>query len=182
MKRSLTYKKYWKELTDRYGFRCFYCRQEIASTIDHVVPYDWDGDNSIENLVPACLLCNCLASDKVFEDVEHKRQYILERRKSRKNIRSICVQCLLPFSYRIHGKSIFLCPECDEVENETHYAHTKEWRRWLGELYEAGIPVEAHRIMKTKTEGYKKNIKLEVLIDEYAKFAENDSGFIKAII
>ena len=65
--RVMTYKKWWNELTERYGDFCFYCRKEIATTIDHVVPYSWDEDNSIENLVPACGLCNSLASDKIFD-------------------------------------------------------------------------------------------------------------------
>lgn len=180
--RSMTYKKYWKDLIDIYGARCFYCRQEVATTIDHVVPYDWDGDNKIENLVPACILCNSLAGDKIFEDVEHKRQYILMKRKDRHSMRSICTDCLIPFSYRIHGCSMFLCPECDAQNKDEEFKPNKEWIRWIDELKNAGIPIEAHRAMKAKMDGYSKASKLEYLIDKYAECADEDFGFLKHVI
>src|SRR5688500_7331680 len=109
--RRMSYKKRWKELIDYYGARCYYCRKEIATTIDHVVPYSWDAVNDIENLVPACALCNCLAGDKIFDSVEKKRQYILAQRSKRNNMRGICTECLLPFAYRRHSPSVFLCAE-----------------------------------------------------------------------
>jgi HNH endonuclease len=182
MRRSMTYKKHWQELIELYGGRCFYCRQEIATTIDHVVPYDWDADNDIENLVPACGLCNSLASDKMFENVESKRQYILMKRKDKKSLRSICVECLIPFSYRVHGHSMFLCPECDAIENETKFNPTKEWVRWIDQLREAGIPIEAHRQMRYVTDGYSKVSKLEKLVDFYAEFADQDKDFLKQVL
>jgi 5-methylcytosine-specific restriction endonuclease McrA len=45
---------------------CFYCKctllpwgtEQTSFTIDHVIPVRKGGDNSIENLVPACLHCN----------------------------------------------------------------------------------------------------------------------------
>ena len=75
-----TYKKYWQELTEMYGNLCFYCRREMATTIDHVVPYSWDSDNRISNLVPACGLCNSIASNKMFDSVIQKQAYILKQR------------------------------------------------------------------------------------------------------
>src|SRR3989304_7276904 len=83
-RKPFAYRKRWDELIDLYGRLCFYCHEEIANTIDHVTPWSYDYDNSIENLVPACSLCNSIAADKHFDDVEQKRQYILNRRNNKR--------------------------------------------------------------------------------------------------
>jgi len=183
--RSLTYKKHWAELIAYYGARCYYCRQEIATTIDHVFPYSWDQDNAIDNLVPACVLCNCIAGNKVFESVEQKRQFILNRRKEKKHKRAICTACLLPYSYRIHSPSILLCAECYDQEYGTNEAETKEWKRWIEQLRAAGIPANAHREMKKRLSGIRrknKDVKLETLIDEYSKVIDTDEEFAQMIM
>lgn len=143
--RSMKYKKYWDELIERYGNLCFYCRQEIAVVIDHVVPYCWDFDNSIENLVPACSLCNSIANDRMFETVFQKQAYILRHREKYKNVRAICTNCLLPYSYRTHSPSLFLCAECYDKEYDTNYSDRKEWSTWIKELKAANVYIEAHR-------------------------------------
>lgn len=178
--RNMAYKRKWDELIEYYGARCFYCQVEIATTIDHVIPYDWDGDNSIENLVPACGLCNALASDKMFETIEQKRQYILNQRKTRTLRRAICTECLLPFTYRMHSPSMFLCAECYDHEYDAHYSETKEWKLWLRQLRAAGMPAEAHRMMKKRlslTGGITHKVRLETLIDEYSVVLSADEDF-----
>lgn len=77
-RRNQRYRKHWKELVSMYGSMCFWCREEPATCIDHCIPYSWDQNNDIDNLVPACITCNALAGSKMFESVEHKRQYIME--------------------------------------------------------------------------------------------------------
>lgn len=183
--RSTTYRKRWKELIEYHGSRCYYCRKEIATTIDHVIPYSWDHDNILNNLVPACSLCNSLANNKIFDNVELKRQYILGQRKKRDNRRAICVICLLPFAYRIHSPSFILCPECYDEEYQTKEAQTKEWKKWVYQLKAAGIPAEAHRNMKARLEGMKRvdrEVRLETLIDEYAKVIEADDEFAEMLM
>lgn len=185
MSRRTSYKKFWIELISYYGARCYYCRKEAATTIDHVVPYSWDAHNGIENLVPCCMLCNGLASNKVFEDVEQKRQYILKQRAKRGNMRAICTECLLPFNYRSHSPSMFLCAECYDCEYGTKRAKTAEWVRWLYQLRQAGIPVEAHRVMKSRMANdlFKtRESKLEVLIDEYARVVDSDDAFAEMLM
>jgi hypothetical protein len=149
--RVVSYKKWWDELVERYGNVCFYCKKEISTTIDHVVPYSWDGDNSIDNLVPSCALCNSLASNKMFDTVVQKRAYILKQRNKYKNRRAICAECLLPFAYRTHSPSLFLCAECYDQEYGTQYSNEKRWDQWLAQLVDAGIMPTAHRIAKKKT-------------------------------
>lgn len=184
-KRCVTYRKRWNELVENYGPRCFYCRREIATCIDHVIPYSYDQDNEIENLVPACTLCNALASNKHFSSAEEKRHYILQQRKSRGNKNAICTRCLLPFAYRIHSPSLLLCAECYDEEFGTKNAETREWKKWLIQLRAAGIPAEAHRAMKKKLANIKyKNmeVKVELLIDEYARVVDTDDEFATMLI
>jgi hypothetical protein len=182
MNRNVSYRKFWNELVSIYGSRCFYCRKEIATTIDHVVPYSYDMDNDINNLVPACALCNSLAGNKHFESVEHKRQYILKQRKTRKNKLCICIRCLLPFAYREHSPSLLLCAECYDEEYGKKLSKRQTWKDWLALLHTAGIPAEAHRSMKVRT-GCVREItpeqKVEVLIDEYAEFVAKDEEFAR---
>ena len=183
--RSMTYKKRWRELIDYYGARCYYCRKEIATTIDHVVPYSWDMVNDIENLVPACALCNAIAGNKMFEDIEQKRQYILSQRAKRTNMRAICVECLLPFAYRAHSLSMFLCAECYDLEYKTDFSKSTEWAKWLYQLRRAGIPAEAHRVMRarmTKLNHKSRDEKLEVLIDEYSHIIDTDEEFAEMLM
>jgi len=46
---------------ERDGYRCRYCEKQLTrftATLDHVTPVSADGDNSLGNLVTACLTCN----------------------------------------------------------------------------------------------------------------------------
>ena len=176
MVRITNYRSKWNELIAHYGVLCFYCEDAIATTIDHVIPYAHDQDDSIENLVPACALCNFIANDRIFEDTEHKRQYILSRRTNRNRKRAICTECYLPYAYRIHSPSLFLCAECYDREYDTDYAQQKVWRRWLSELTAAGIYPEAHRYARRKygacLQRYRKFF-IEAIADGYSEIIES---------
>jgi hypothetical protein len=108
------------------------------------MPMAYKIDHSFDNLVPSCSHCNLIAGDKVFEDVWHKRQYILNKRK-KKLTHGICNHCLLPYRYRIHSPSLFLCAECYDEEYDRDYSKRKKWGRWLTLLELAGFWVDAHR-------------------------------------
>ena len=50
-----------------HNFRCAYCGKEFREkdlTIDHVIPSSRGGDDSWENLVPACAPCNHKKADR----------------------------------------------------------------------------------------------------------------------
>jgi hypothetical protein len=64
------------------GNSCVYCGGD-ADSLDHVTPYNADPVHLETNLVPACRLCNSIASDRVFQSLSHKRAYILRRRRER---------------------------------------------------------------------------------------------------
>lgn len=59
---------------------CQYC-EFPADSVDHIVPYSWSHDNSLDNLVAACFRCNLIASDFMFSDFTAKRDYILSKRR-----------------------------------------------------------------------------------------------------
>ena len=73
--------------------KCVYCGED-ADTKDHVVPvsYYFNGkrtgrhltaDFGEENLVDCCRECNCMANNKVFDNIQAKREYIQERIKEK---------------------------------------------------------------------------------------------------
>ena len=159
-----------------HGSLCFYCREESASQIDHIIPYSWDGDNSIENLVPSCAWCNVVASNKLFENVWQKKEYILSKRK-RKIKRSICTECLLPFVYKEHSNSPFLCPECYDIEYSKNEKSRSGWKTWLKTMEDAGFLIQAHRntgiIIRTLRSKINKKQHIFILACEIDKYVSN---------
>ena len=69
-----------EEILERDGGMCGYCFED-ADEVDHIVPWSYRHDDSPENLIAACWLCNHVASNKMFEDLKAKRQYVVERRE-----------------------------------------------------------------------------------------------------
>lgn len=54
-------KKIRQQVYDKYGGHCAYCGREIAyedMQVDHIHPQYLGGGNEIENLNPACRMCN----------------------------------------------------------------------------------------------------------------------------
>lgn len=66
-------------ILERDGRSCGYCCSE-ADCVDHIVPWSHTRNDSPENLIAACWLCNGIASDKVFATLAEKREHILKRR------------------------------------------------------------------------------------------------------
>jgi hypothetical protein len=59
---------------------CRYCGAP-ATSVDHILPWAYRPNNSVSNLVAACMPCNVTGSDLVFPSFAAKRAYILARRK-----------------------------------------------------------------------------------------------------
>lgn len=68
------------ELTLTYGNLCFYCQQEPAQSVDHVIPFSAGGEDTIENLRPCCLWCNLTASNKIFKSIDDKITFLIEKK------------------------------------------------------------------------------------------------------
>ena len=143
-RRNYSYRSKWGKLLEIHGSLCFYCQKEPAMCIDHIIPVSYGGKNDFNNLVPACAHCNMIVSDNVFSDVWSKQQWILAHRK-KKLTHALCTGCLLPFAYRIHSPSMFLCAECYDNEYDTKHKLNKEWKEWLKSLTSAGYSVDSHR-------------------------------------
>lgn len=72
----------WEELLKKHDWKCFYCGTELTddkssrqATRDHRIPIMREGNDNIENIVPACKSCN--SSKGNMTDIE----YILYRQR-----------------------------------------------------------------------------------------------------
>ena len=87
-----------RTLLDVQGDACFYCLRHFGETVydrkrkrhielriewDHKTPLAYSCDNSQENFVAACHVCNRMKSSYIFGTVEAARSFILERWKRR---------------------------------------------------------------------------------------------------
>lgn len=140
--RRTNYRKHWKNLVRQYGNLCYYCRKEIATQIDHIIPYSYYPNNDFDNLVPSCAVCNLIANDKTFDSIDQKQGYILEHRKQEKY--TTCINCLLPYVYLENSPSLFLCAYCYDLEYSTNHKQGKQWEYWLKLLEQAHIFPLAH--------------------------------------
>lgn len=70
---------------------CSYCEADLADTWDHIRPVYWGGNNSVNNLTPACRRCNIMAGKMLFEGFDDKKAYIRYRRLLIKKPRKIIV-------------------------------------------------------------------------------------------
>jgi len=61
---------YEKEANRKYGRRCFYCNGRLTNfwEVEHKIPRSRGGSDKIENLVPACTICNGSKHARTFEE------------------------------------------------------------------------------------------------------------------
>ena len=59
----------WLDILEAYNYRCAYCGVEFNCELlpqkDHVIPISKGGNNTKENIVPACKSCNCKKGNKI---------------------------------------------------------------------------------------------------------------------
>jgi len=55
--RGTAWNKIREQVLIRDGYICMYCGQD-ANTADHVIPKDAGGQDTLDNLVAACIKCN----------------------------------------------------------------------------------------------------------------------------
>lgn len=99
-KRKTPPKAKQRELLEKQGNRCLYCGQEFYSAHtrtrhgqeevvvlnicwDHAEPYCFGHNNSAENFVASCQVCNGSKSGKVFESLDTVREYLRKRREDK---------------------------------------------------------------------------------------------------
>ena len=79
MRRKLISSYMRERILREFKHKCVYCTG-TATEVEHVEPYSYSKDNSEQNLVAACVYCNSVARDIVFESFEKKKDYILTKR------------------------------------------------------------------------------------------------------
>lgn len=59
----------WHALVAEHHSRCFYCGEQYSVLWqDHLIPRARGGDDSLDNIVPACRRCNILKRDRTAEE------------------------------------------------------------------------------------------------------------------
>lgn len=71
-----------RRILKRDNHTCQYCF-ELATEVDHIIPYSYIPDNTDGNLVASCRLCNSLGGSMVFPSFIMKYQYIKREREKR---------------------------------------------------------------------------------------------------
>ena len=144
-RRNLTnYAKKWSYLIELFGERCVYCNKNIATQIDHVIPYSHEAYHGIDNLRPCCVFCNMIAYDRIFNDFTEKYDFIQKKLKEKQTLHMLlCSVCLIPFYSALHSSFIF-CPRCYAKEYEIEQDNKKEWRDWIEILAKAKVEFRAH--------------------------------------
>lgn len=108
-----------RKILDRDAGICFYCGYE-AEEVDHIVPYSYGGTDDENNLIASCTICNQIVSNRVFDTLEEKRDWIreqygpwMEKRYKRMLHRySVCADCQELYSPKAPGASNLLCAPC----------------------------------------------------------------------
>lgn len=66
-----------RKIHERDDYTCQYCLSP-SECIDHILPYSFYPDDSPDNLVAACNMCNLLASNRIFKDFVDKKLFIVD--------------------------------------------------------------------------------------------------------
>ena len=105
-------------ILERDDFCCAYCFGP-ADEVDHVTPWSFLHDDSEENLVACCWLCNRIASDKVFPTMSRKRDHILYQRE--RYVKSHVISLWTRDELKELGRKLVImisneCVVCDDQE------------------------------------------------------------------
>lgn len=95
-KRRCLGKKDKEEKLAEQEWRCYYCDMNLYGSVmrngrrirlkiewDHFVPFDYSRNNSKENFVASCQICNVIKSDLFFETSDKARSHIAITRKNK---------------------------------------------------------------------------------------------------
>ena len=103
-------------ILERDLYLCVYCG-DIATCVDHVIPWSWSQCDDPYNLVASCDACNLSASNMVFNSFNEKARYIRIKQSNmkHKHIHMLkhhcCAQCKKPY-FVTNKSSNILCEEC----------------------------------------------------------------------
>lgn len=167
--RITNYKTKWRLLESAYGSLCYYCKLNVATQIDHIIPYSYSCDHSIDNLILCCQSCNLKASDKIFPSLYDKEKF-LRKYKTKKNL--ICSNCFVVYYSSLSYCNSFLCPLCFSLE----YGNSlkKDWHRWLKLLDKAEIDYNVNKKLAYYLQGIKLNRNQKINFIKNIMFEDTD--------
>lgn len=59
--------KEWESVLKQTNYMCIACEEELANTVDHVIPLSCGGTNTYDNIQPMCIRCNLKKGKRVVD-------------------------------------------------------------------------------------------------------------------
>lgn len=128
-----------EKILEEYNHECQYCYGP-ADVVDHIIPLSYSHDNSEENLVASCWLCNLIAGDKVFKNFNRKRDYIINRRYKYIEKHPIPLWTRREFNelgrklQKMLKDAVVICKDDEERARATDHLLSEGWKVSVGKL------------------------------------------------
>ena len=79
---KLAKKRFREHIYEAWNHKCGYC-EELATSLDHVIPRFKSGSSNRNNLVPACRRCNTAKASTKMEDWYQQQEFFTQARMDR---------------------------------------------------------------------------------------------------
>ena len=79
---KLAKKRFREHIYKAWDHKCGYC-EELATSLDHVIPRFKSGSSNRNNLVPACRRCNTAKASIKMEEWYHQQEFFTQARMDR---------------------------------------------------------------------------------------------------
>jgi hypothetical protein len=79
---KLAKKRFREHIYEAWDHKCGYC-EELATSLDHVIPRFKSGSSNRNNLVPACRRCNTAKASTKMEDWYQQQEFFTQVRMDR---------------------------------------------------------------------------------------------------
>lgn len=96
-KRTQLRKSEKEEILNNQNGKCFYCNHELGSLYekqgnfgitsihyDHLIPFSFSANNHVENFVASCNFCNQYKYNKMFNDIDEAKRYLVDMLHNKK--------------------------------------------------------------------------------------------------
>jgi len=79
---KLAKKRFREHIYESWDYKCGYC-EELATSLDHVIPRFKSGSSNRNNLVPACRRCNTSKASTKMEEWYQQQEFFTQARMDR---------------------------------------------------------------------------------------------------
>jgi hypothetical protein len=79
---KLAKKRFREHIYEAWDHKCGYC-EDLATSLDHVIPRFKSGSSNRNNLVPACRRCNTAKASTKMEEWYHQQEFFTQARMDR---------------------------------------------------------------------------------------------------